>query len=222
MSSGQMSDNNSKSMQLDNSNHSFSSGSGLSNAAQLATQRLHLPSSISQVNQALEGGLRWGELSEWGSPWGSGGRELIIRFLSPLHQASQEPYWCLWIQGQEGVNVYPPAWEAKGVNLKYIRFTKSLNPIKDLKPVFLNPFFKVIVLDCPQQLSAEDCQFLSRQARCHRQSIILIRNYFLSPKKGNVWAKLRLNCWHNHLHNQFYLKVVKGLSPRQAAFRLEH
>ena len=191
-------------------------------ASTIQPQMVHLPSSIPQVNDILEGGLKWGELSEWGSPWGHGGREVLIHFLSNLNSHDTDhSQWCLWIQGREGVNVYPPAWEAKGVDLKYIRFTKSLSPIRDLKPVFLTPFFKVIVLDCPERLSLEDCQFLGRQARRHGQAIILIRNFFLSPKKGNVWAKLRLNCWHHNISNQFYIKVIKGLSPRQIAFKLD-
>lgn len=180
-----------------------------------------LASSIPVLNETLEGGLRWGELCEWGCPWGCGGREVIIRFLCSLpSDYQQQTNWCLWVQGQDDVNIYPPAWEAQGVDLAYIRFTSSQNPVKDLKPVFLSSLFKIIILDCPQTLSAEDCQFLARQARQYRQIIILIRNYFLSPKKGNIWAKLRLNCWRQHLSEKFFIKVIKGLSPRQISFGL--
>lgn len=195
---------------------------GVSTAIQLADRPGTLPSSISLVNQTLDGGLKWGELSEWGSPWGCGGREVLISFLSKLNKSHQsQANWCLWVQGQEGeAHVYPPAWEAKGVDLKYIRFTKSLKPVKDLNPIFMSSFFKVIVIDAPQDLSMEDCQFLSRQARRHKQSIIVVRNYFLSPKKGNVWAKLRVNCWHDYLREQYFLKVIKGLSPRQISFKI--
>ena len=194
----------------------------LSRAQHLTKASAYLPSAVPQVNQLLEGGLKWGELSEWGSPWGCGGRDVVIQFLAALKSTPDStPSWCLWVQGQEGVSIYPPAWEARGVDLKYIRFTKSLRPVRDLKPIFLSPFFKVIIIDCAQYLSTEDCQFLSQQARRHRQAIILIRNYFLSPKKGNVWSKLRLNCWHHRLSNHFYLKVIKGLSPRQIAFKME-
>ena len=194
----------------------------LSRAIGITQGSERLSSSITELSQGLEGGLRWGELSEWGSPWGSGGREVLLSFLSQLkYSKSGQEQWCLWVQGQDGdANVYPPAWEAKGVDLRYIRFTKSLKPVHDLNPIFMSPFFKFIVLDSPQNLSIEDCQFLGRQARRHQQSIVVVRNYFLSPKKGNVWAKLRLNCWHDYVRDQYMVKVIKGLSPRQISFKI--
>lgn len=174
-----------------------------------------LASSIRALDQFLDGGLRFGSLTEWGSPLGRGGREVILQY---LQCAEHHKDWCLWVCGQQDVRVYPPAWSARGVELSKIRFTYSDHPVRDLKPVFLDPFFRVIVLDVTRSLSLDDCAFLAQRARANRQAIIIVRDYFLSEKRGNVWAQLRLNCWQQEDGKRYHIRVVRGLSPRQLSF----
>lgn len=191
-------------------------------ASQLSSHTARLSATIAQLNHFFQGGLRWGELSEWGMPWENGCREVLLTFLQSAHRdQSHRPYWCLWVHDQKAINIYPPAWQARGIDLRYIRFASTSRPLKDLQQALSTAFFKVIVLDCvTSNLTPDDCCFLAQQARRHRQIIILLRNYFLSPKKGNAWAKTRVNCWHDPLQNIFYLKSVKGLAPRQIAFKI--
>jgi hypothetical protein len=183
-------------------------------ASQLPVQCL--ASRVNALDQFLDGGLRCGELSEWGVPLGRGGRDVILRYLAQ-RRSNTPSFWSLWICGSTQVKIYPPAWLARGVDLGKIRFTYSSHPVRDLKPVFLDPFFRVIVIDSPRSLSLEDCAFLAQRARRHRQAILLLRDYFLSPKRGNVWAKLRINCWQDERDERIRLRVVRGLSPRELA-----
>ncbi|MFW7380219.1 MAG: hypothetical protein ACOH5I_15505 [Oligoflexus sp.] len=192
-----------------------------SRASALQTPADRLPATLPEMNHFFQGGLRWGELSEWGSPWGGGCREVLLLFLAAAHrQTSTQPYWCLWVHDHTDVSVYPPAWQARGINLKYIRFAVTKKPLQDLKAAFTSSFFKLIILDCTTAIHHDDCCFLAQQARRHRNITIVIRNYFLSPHKGNVWAKTRVNCWHDPLQGNFYLKSVKGLAPKQLSFRI--
>lgn len=160
----------------------------------------------------LDGGLGWGELSEWGVPMGCGGREVIAQLLA---HATQNKHWCLWVNSKSQVEVYPPAWESRGVDMSRVRFAETNQPVSDLKPVFMDPFFQFIVLDNPRTLSEDDLSFISRRAKSQRQIVLVLRNYFLSEKRGNVWAKLRVNIWRPDLASQLSLRIIKGLSPRQ-------
>ena len=171
-----------------------------------------LASSIGALDQFLEGGLRVGTLAEWGAPLGRGGRDIVLQYLARSEQAQQ---WCLWVCGKRDVRVYPPAWSARGVALAKVRFAYSDQPVRDLKPLFLDPFFRVIVLDVTRGLSIDDCAFLAQRARANKQVIIVLRNYFLSEKRGNVWAQLRLNCWQDEDGARYHIRTVRGLSPRQ-------
>ena len=185
-------------------------------ACQLKVSDPPLMSANSALNDFFNGGLPWGYVCEWGSPWGTGGRELILTFLQQIQSGDQHrsPFWSLWVQGQQSTQFYAPALHSRSVDLNYLRFAYTKSPLKDLKALFMESFFKVIVLDS-SYLSSEDCAFLKRQAKQLKQVIILVRPYFLSEKKGNVWAKTRLNCSYDTLHNEYSLSSVKGLSPRR-------
>jgi hypothetical protein len=102
-------------------------------------------------------------------------------------------HWCLWVSARERFNPYPPAWRAAGVDLDRVRFAYTKAPIRDLRTLFIDDFFRVIVLDGPMQLTLDDCAFLSRHARLNRQIIVVIRDHLLSPSQHNVWARVRLN-----------------------------
>lgn len=194
-----------------------------------------LNTGLFDIDYFLEEGLSFGQLTEWGIPWGSGGRSLIVHFLA---EASRRKQYGLWVHDQEGLELYPPAWQHLGVDLKYFRssvtsqekrqksafgFTRKktvyARAIDDLKPAFMSPFFKVIIIDC--HISPQDYAFLSQRARCQKQLIFVLRKHHLSSRMGNVWAKSRLNVWRDPLSKRFYLQSVKGFSPRQICFRLE-
>jgi hypothetical protein len=171
-----------------------------------------VPFSEGRLQTFFEGGLREGQLSEWGLRPGSGGREVLVDLLAA---ATQTQKWSLWVRPKSGVAVYPPAWNARGVKLDRMRFAYTDQPIADLKPLFMDSFFKLIIIDEPKNLSDEECSFLARRAQEQKQIICIIRPYFLCQKRGNVWAKLRVNMWRTGIAEQLCLQVIKGLSPRQ-------
>jgi hypothetical protein len=132
-----------------------------------------------------------------------------------------KPIWTLWVSSHDDFTVFPPAWFAKGVSPSRIVFTHSEAPAQDLKRAIINPLFKLIVLDSPRRFSKDDCFFVNTQARFNQQVIVLLRNFFLSNKQGNVWAKLRLNCWKQQSSGRFILKTVRGLPQRQISINEE-
>jgi hypothetical protein len=121
----------------------------------------------------------------------------------------------LWAYSRPQLDVYPPAWQARGVDLSRLRFACAASPVADLKPVLLSPFFRIVIFDAPQRFSAEDCAFIARTARANDQIVVVVRDAFLGPRQGNVWARLRLNSWYDAPSRQYRLSVVRGLSPRQ-------
>lgn len=174
-----------------------------------------LSSGLPLLDELLEGGLHEGELSEWGMPWGQGLRELLLPFLAA---AQRKDYWILWIYGQSKICVNPLAWKARAVDLNRIRFAQSEHALRDLRPVFLSDFFRLIVIDQSKQLSDEDCAFLARQARRLRQSILILKPYALSHTQGNVWARLRVNCGQDLQSRMFRAELLKGRHPKQLLF----
>lgn len=167
-----------------------------------------LPSTNHDLCAFLEGGLKFGQISEWGVPRGFHGREVILTFLASY-------CFYLWIYPKGDLIAYPPAWAARGINLDNIRFVKSSNILDALKPVFLEPTFKVIVIDSVPSLNEGDLAFLARRIKLQNQALIILQDCFLTLRRGNVWAKLRLNCSWNEKKGGFCLNVIKGLSPRQ-------
>lgn len=180
---------------------------------------LRLASPLPLLNQCLAGGLPYGSLSEWGLPLGMRGREVILAFLATA-TSTPSSVWVLWAHARSSIQVYPPAWQARGVDLRKMRFVKSKRLMHDLKPLFMDPFFKVIILDAPGRLIDEDYGFLARQARRHKKIIMVLHDHFLSTRKGNVWAKLRVNAWQDFSSRKMCLRVMRGLSPRQLSFDL--
>lgn len=185
------------------------------------TTALRLASPLPLLNQCLAGGIPFGSLSEWGLPLGLHGREVILSFLATA-TTGPTPSWVLWAHGRPRICVYPPAWKARGVDLRKMRFVKSTAMIHELKPLFMDPFFKVIVLDAPGRLSDEDYGFLARQARQHKKALLVLHDHFISTRKSNIWAKLRVNVWRDVSSRKMCLRVMRGLSPRQLSFDLLH
>ena len=138
---------------------------------------------------------------------------LLLSFLVRATSSVEgEPLWVLWVSSHEGLCVFPPAWFSRGISPERILFAQSAEPVKELKRVLMHPFFRLIVLDSPKRCTQEDCFFLNRQARNHHQVVVLVRDFFLSNLRGNIWARLRLNCWKQHHNNHFMIRTVKGLT----------
>lgn len=176
-----------------------------------------LPSGHAQLDASLDGGLRWGELSEWGMPWAQTQREIILRFLV---QAQKDPTWILWIYGRPDISINPLAWQAHGLNLSWLRFAQAQRPLLELKPVFLSGLFRIIVLDGIERLSDDDCGFLARQARRYKQLIMIIHHQSLSSDRGNVWARVRINCWFDTQTQSISAEILKGRRPQQISWTL--
>lgn len=184
-----------------------------------------LPSGIQALDQFLDGGLPVGAVTEWGAPLGRGGREVLLAWLTQLGKPSvaggseEAPAWALWAYSRAHLAIYPPAWQARGVPLARVRFAAVAAPLAELRPIFLEPLFRFIVIDGPRSFSDEDCAFVARQARLNDLIVIVARDGFLGPEapmsRSNVWARLRLNCWFDDLSRQYRLQVVRGMSPRQ-------
>jgi hypothetical protein len=188
-----------------------------SQLSQAEARTLHppLPSRLPRLDSFLGGGLGWGELSEWGLPWGMGLRDLILPFLGSAQECEQPSAWVLWVYGQQDICINPLAWHARGLRLEQLRFVFSTKPLIELKPLFLSAFFRVIVLDGIPRLTDEDYAFLARQARRLQQHIMVLHPYSLTAAHGNVWAKLRINCWRDFSQEHIGITLLKGQQQRQ-------
>jgi len=144
-----------------------------------------------------------GDLVEWGIPPGVNGR------LIPLQLLKHQIPLCLWIYHHHGLGVFASSWISHGVDLERLFFICSENPVRELRPVFLEDTFKRIVIDAPRRFSGGDMAFVSRQAREQGQIVFLIRHYFLSRNNGNPYASLRINTWQSGKRS-FALQPVKG------------
>lgn len=148
---------------------------------------------IQSLDDLMGGGLEVGGVSEWGMPAGNGARFILVKLLQNLtNQEYAKPV--LWTLGQPGVKILASGWMSLGINLNKLLFAKSFKPICDLREAFLEPVFSLLVFDCPKNLSREEHAFISKQAMKMKVHVCILQNYFLTGKKGNVWAKSRINC----------------------------
>ena len=175
-----------------------------------------LPSGIPMLDTFLEGGLPMGAVTELGLPLGKEGRRFLLWFLSSHHRGvCPNPLWALWVSSHTQYRIYPPAWFAHGVDPERMVFSESQNPIRELKEVIMNPFFRFLVFDSPPKMRKEGFAFLAAQGAENRRVTVIIRNYFLSNQNGNVMAKLRVNCWRDPVKDRFIIRVIRGLSTRE-------
>ena len=144
-----------------------------------------------------------GDLVEWGIPPGLNGRLIPLQFLKQKIPVS------IWIYHHHGLGVFASSWISHGVDLRRLFFICSAQPVKELRPLFMEDTFKRIIIDSPKKFSMGDLAFVSQQARKHQQVIFLIRHYFLSQKRGNPYASLRINSWQK-ADSGFSLQVIKG------------
>jgi len=162
-----------------------------------------LHSGIEALDECLAG-VGPGDLVEWGIPPGLNGR------LIPLQLIKHHSPLCLWIYHHHGLGVFASSWISHGVDMQRLFFICSENPVRELRPVFLEDTFKRIVIDAPRRFSNGDMAFVRQQARANGQIIFLIRHYFLDPGNGNPHASLRLNTWQSG-RRAFTLQSVKGV-----------
>ena len=168
---------------------------------------------LRQPNPALHSGIpaldecfsrvRPGDLVEWGIPPGFNGR------LIPLQLLKHDIPPSVWIYHHHGLGVFASSWISHGVDLQRLFFICSENPVRELRPLFLEDTFKRIIIDAPRRFSDGDMAFVSQQARKHGQIVFLIRHYFLSRKRGNPHASLRINSWQSG-RKCFSLQILKG------------
>ncbi len=193
-------------------------------APRLLSERLYTPthttaprlsSTVHPLDKALNGGLPIGGIVEWGMPLGGRSRELLLPWLAsittPLNYTA--PGWVLWAYSWDYLSIYPPALAARGVSLAYTRFAKTTSPLEDLRPVFLQPFFRLIILDAPAKLSDQDLSFIARQARQLKQCIVIIRNSYLTSAQSHALVRTRLNSHYIVEKDEFRLDVLRGGSP---------
>jgi len=179
------------------------------------TKPSFLRSKINELDDCFGGGLAWGQLSEWGMPMGCGGRELLLAFLAKATR-ERPPVWCLWVYpSSEGLAINAVAWAARGIDLQYLRYVCSDYPVSDLQALLWENFFQLVIFDAPRALRSEECAFLARNAQRHHQIIAIVRPYFLSSQRGNIWSRLRVNCWYESTTDLLQVDVVRGLSPRR-------
>lgn len=176
-------------------------------------QEVKLCFGISALDEFFSGGLAFGTLLEMGIPFGNGGRRLLAHFIAVASSGASDGqrHWCLWISARQQPAVYPPAWQALGVDLQRLRFASSASPVNDLKAAFLNDLFRVIVIDQSTALKPDEYVFLAQCARQYRKIIVVARDSFLDPRDSNTAARYRLNVWRPAHQNILEITPVRGL-----------
>ena len=169
---------------------------------QLQNQPQELHSGIEALDECFQQ-IKPGDLIEWGIPPGLNGR------LIPLQLLKHQIPLSLWIYHHHGLGVFASSWISHGVDMQRLFFICSGNPVKELRPVFLEDTFRRIIIDAPHRFSDGDMAFVSQQARKQEQIVFLIRHYFLSQKNGNPYASLRINTWQSG-NRAFSLQLIKG------------
>mgnify|MGYP002713075985 FL=1 len=176
----------------------------LRSARQLAeTQPNVFSSGIEVLDEAFAGTVRAGHIIEWGIPRGRNGRRIPLLFLR------EQALPAVWVYGDPELRIYAPAWASFGIDLQKLFYIRSEQPVQQLRPLFVDDSFKIIVLDAPRKLSRGDIAFISQQARYNRQLVFIIRHYFLSAGRGTAQAAMRVNCWQN-TQGDYQLHFIKG------------
>ena len=168
----------------------------------LSHQSQELLSGIDALDECFAR-VKPGDLIEWGIPPGMNGR------LIPLQLLKQQIPLSVWIYHHHGLGVFASSWISHGVDLQRLFFICSASPVKELRPIFLEDTFKRIIIDAPLKFSTGDMAFVSQQARKQGQIVFLIRHYFLTAKRGNPHASLRINTWQSGKRS-FSLQFIKG------------
>lgn len=188
-------------------------------------QRSPLASGILPIDDLLGGGLQFGQLTEWGMPFATGGRQVILHFIKSATRGIglPAPLLCLWASSSKSQAVaYPPYWDAHGIDLSRVHFAFADHAVDQLKHFFMRPLFSLIILDDPERFSRNDVAFLARKAEQNSQLLLILRNFHLTNRLGNVWAKLRINCYQApQPPYPFRIEVLRGRLAEARNFVLE-
>lgn len=166
------------------------------------------------LDSLFPNGIPFGKLIEWGIPLGCDGRRIPILLLCNLQQP------VLWILGDTQARVFAPAWAHLGMDLQRVFFMHSERPVQQLRPVFLEDLFKVIVIDSPQRLTKGELAFLTAQARARSYALFCIQPYFLTTRLGNPYATMRINC-QQQSPSQWQVRCIKGKENRPIRVSLD-
>ena len=165
------------------------------------SNKLNLPLSNSQNIEFC-----WGAMYEWGLPFGHLGRHIILAMIAEL----SHKHWILWTHANEESQLNYDSWTAHNINEKTFRVAHTKEPLKDLRAAIISPSFKVIVIDGAKDLNDISLAFLHHKAKELKKLIFVIRPFYLSPKKGCIWSKKRINIDYKVSQNKLLLKSIKG------------
>ena len=182
---------------------------GRSRAKAHSYSSLNLRSGIERLDQTFRPLWSQGGIIEWGLPLGRNGRPLLLAFFREL----EDPL--AWVYGHKDLNLQPSAWSGQGVDLDRFFYIQSSRPIVELRPLFLERVFSLIVLDNVEGLGRSDFSFMASQARKHGFLIFVLRNFFLSQKKGNPFAKARFNIDYKISQRHYQLDIIKGFEEQR-------
>ncbi|MEZ4872747.1 MAG: hypothetical protein R2827_11035 [Bdellovibrionales bacterium] len=157
-----------------------------------------------QLKQWQHQGFAPGQLIEWGAPSGHDARSIILNFLT------QPPGLVLWIYSNPNTQPYPPAWAARGIPLEQFYFIHCSEPVRRLRPLFLEKAFSIIVLDAPEKVYKGELSFLMPWLRKNEQLLFLIRPYFLSQRRGNPFSHQRINICLDAGQGNYYIHSIRG------------
>ncbi|MBT3585039.1 MAG: hypothetical protein HN509_09035 [Halobacteriovoraceae bacterium] len=166
---------------------------------------------------ARKGGLRRGKIVEWGAPRGHYGRLAPLAFLR-----GEDCPPVVWVYNHKDVTVYPPAWASLGIDLSHFFFVDCKRPLPDLRPLFLDPVFPIIVLDSPSKLSPGDWSFMAAKVRENGQILFVIRPFYLKSERGNPHAHWRINSWFHSKEGVLCASPVKGSQHETVKLELNH
>lgn len=174
-----------------------------------------ITSGFKLVDEALAGGLKLGNVVEFGIPEGQSGRRFVLQFL--IHKKPKT----LWIYNSSNSRIYPPSWESLGVDLNQTFFVSSPSCLADLKQVFTSRFFDLIIIDQKKNPSRDEWTFFSLQARRMNKLIIVIKPSRLRISSGNPFAKTRANVWFDFSDQHYQMEPIKGIFRGPLTFSIK-
>ncbi len=150
------------------------------------------PVGVKTLDLILDGGISPGKLYEFGMPPGFEGRKILMSLLKGL---TEDKVKVIWISPSDRYLLNPAMFFAHNVDLSCIRFAFTNQPLEDLKALFFESLFQVIILDSPGLIKKDIFSFLNKQTRENRQIILILRDYLLKNEIGNIWSQARINCY---------------------------
>lgn len=152
-----------------------------------------------------------GHLTEWGLPHGRGGRRMPLLLLGKLSEK------VLWLYDHPEALPYPQSLTPFGLSTENFHFACSQRPLRRFLPALVDTTYRNIVIDTSEPLRPGDFHTLARWARQSHRRFFLIRPFFLSHKKGNPFARIRINGSLQPHPMRLRWQILKG-TPYQVFF----